>query len=65
MTTAIDLFESFVVDKACSILWNVELALLQVFTKFPGAWTRCQASWQPDDVDIGPETKRTTFCRLD
>ena len=30
-----DLFERLVVDKACRIFWNVQLAFLEVFTKLP------------------------------
>jgi hypothetical protein len=30
-----DLLESFVVEKACGIFWQVQLPLLQLFSKFP------------------------------
>ena len=37
-----DLLESFVVDKACRILWNVQLPFLKMFSKLPARETiRC------------------------
>lgn len=30
-----DLLERLVVDKACRIFWNVQLAFLELFTKLP------------------------------
>ena len=42
----IDLFQRLVVDKARSILWNVQLALLEMFTEFPEWQASCQAREQ-------------------
>lgn len=30
-----DLLERLVVDKACRVFWNVQLAFLELFTKLP------------------------------
>ena len=42
--TCLDLLESFVVDKACSVFRYVELPFLQMLAELPGSRYRCQAS---------------------
>ena len=39
-----DLFKSFIIDKACSVLRYVELPFLQILAELPESRDRCQAS---------------------